>query len=213
MAVPIDYTDLPRVSPESLMVAMRELVATGRGLAPLRGIAAGELRAFENAIWRKLEGTRPEKVSTLLRLRCVIGVFAAARLQRLFLHRGLALMQPAMEVAARMRLNVHWGFSPTKFVHALQERLQQAEQRPQAVPQQRPAAVPVRKSAWQLAAEARRRPAPVAVVASVQQSPKQPEPRPHAVSPRPAAAPARKSAWQLAAEARRRTAHVAAAPA
>jgi hypothetical protein len=212
MAVPIDYTDLPRVSPESLMVAMRELVAAGRGLAPLRGIAAGELRAIENAIWRKLEGTRPEKVSTLLRLRCVIGVFAAGRLQRLFLHRGLVLMQPAMEVAARMRLNVHWGFSPTKFVHALQERLQQAEQRPQAVPQQRPAPAPVRKSAWQLAAEARRRPAPVAV-ASVQQSPKQSEPRPQTVSPRPAAAPARKSAWQLAAEARRRTAQVAAAPA
>jgi hypothetical protein len=212
MAVPIDYTDLPRVSPESLMVAMRELVAAGRGLAPLRGIAAGELRDLENAIWRKLEGTRADKVSTLLRLRCVIGVFAAARLQRLFLHRGLALMQPAMEVAARMRLNVHWGFSPTKFVHALQERLQQAEQAREALPQ-RPAAAPVRKSAWQLAAEARRRPVPVAVVASIQQSSKQPEQPRQVVSPRPAAAPARKSAWQLAAEARRRNAQVSAAPA
>ena len=212
MAAPIDYTDLPRVSSESLMVAMRELVATGRGLAPLHGIADGELRELENAIWRKLEGTRAEKVSTLLRLRCVIGVFAAARLQRLFLHRGLALMQPAMEVAARMRLNVHLGFSPTKFVHALQERLQQAEQRPQAVPQQRPAAAPVRKSPWQLAAEARRRPVQVAVVTS-QQSPHQAEQPRQTVPPRPAAAPARKSAWQLAAEARRRTAQLAAAPA
>ena len=211
MALPIDYTDLPRVSPECLMVAMRELVAAGRGLAPLRGIADGELRALEDAIWRKLDGTRAERVAALLRLRCTIGVFAAARLQRLFLHRGLALMQPAMEVAARMRLNVHLGFSPTKFVHALQERLQHAEQPREALPQ-RPAAAPARKSAWQLAAEARRRPAPVAF-ASVQVDPKRPEPPRQVVSPRPAAAPARKSAWQLAAEARRRTTQVAAAPA
>jgi hypothetical protein len=211
MAVPIDYTDLPRVSPESLMVAVRELVAAGRGLAPLRGIADSELRALEDAIWRKLEGATAEKVSTLLRLRCVIGVFAAARLQRLFLHRGLALMQPAMEVAARMRLNVHLGFSPTKFVRALQERLQQAEQPREALPQ-RPVAAPVRKSAWQLAAEARRRPAPVAV-ASVQVEPKRPEQPRQVVPPRPAAAPPRKSAWQLAAEARRRSTQVAAAPA
>ena len=210
MAAAIDYTDLPKVSPDSLMVAVQELVSGGRGLAMVRGISDGELRNLETTIWRKLEGTRAEKVSTLLRLRCVIGVFAAARLQRLFLHRGLALMRPAMEVAARMRLNVHLGFSPTKFVHALQERLPQAEERPAAVAHP-PAAAPVRKSAWQLAAEGRRKPVHVAVVSSQQASQQAEQPR-RVVALRPVAVPARKSAWQLAAESRRRTAQLAAAP-
>ena len=74
------------------------------------------------------------------RFRALVGVFAGARLQHLFLRRGLALIGPAMQVAAEMRLNVQWGFNPTKFLRALELSLGEDAQRPAEPRQVRPVA-------------------------------------------------------------------------
>jgi hypothetical protein len=108
---------------------MQAMIAAGRGLVLLRGISDAELRGVEQAVWDKIEGASSEKVATLLRFRAMVGVFAVARLQQLFLRRGLALLGPAMQVAAEMRLNVQWGFNPTKFLRALEAKLGEADQR------------------------------------------------------------------------------------
>jgi hypothetical protein len=108
------------------------MIAAGRGLVLLRGISDPELRAVEHAVWDRLDGSSSDKVATLLRFRCLVGVFSASRLQRLFLQRGLALLGPAMEVAAEMRLNVQWGFNPVKFLRALEAKLGETDDRPAA---------------------------------------------------------------------------------
>ena len=104
------------------------MIAAGRGLVLLRGISDAELRELEHAVWDKLEGPSSQKVATLLRFRALVGVFAGSRLQQLFLRRGLALVGPAMQVAAEMRLNVQWGFNPVKFLRALEAKLGELEQ-------------------------------------------------------------------------------------
>ena len=126
----LDRCDVPQVSPQSLALPMQAMIAAGRGLVLLRGISDRELRDVESAVWDKLDGTSAEKVATLLRFRSLVGVFAGARLQQLFLQRGLPLMGPALEVAAEMRLNVQWGFNPVKFLRALEAKLGEIDQRP-----------------------------------------------------------------------------------
>jgi hypothetical protein len=129
MNATFDRCDVPPVSPASLALPMQAMIAAGRGLVLLRGISEGELRDVEHTVWNRLEGTSSEKVATLLRFRAMVGVFAVARLQQLFLRRGLALLGPAMQVAAEMRLNVQWGFNSTKFLRALEAELGEADQR------------------------------------------------------------------------------------
>jgi hypothetical protein len=129
MSAVLDRCDVPQVSPELLMLPMHTMLAAGRGLVLLRGISDPELRAVEHAVWDKLDGSSSDKVAALLRFRCLVGVFAASRLQQLFLRRGLALMEPAMEVAADMRLNVQWGFNPVKFLRALEAKLTEIDDR------------------------------------------------------------------------------------
>jgi hypothetical protein len=124
----LDRCDVPQVSPQSLALPMQAMIAAGRGLVLLRGISDRELRDVEHAVWDKLDGTSAEKVATLLRFRGLVGVFAGARLQELFLRRGLPLVGPALEVAAEMRLNVQWGFNPVKFLRALEAKLGELEQ-------------------------------------------------------------------------------------
>ena len=129
MNATFDRCDVPAVSPDSLALPMQAMIAAGRGLVLLRGISDGELREVEHAVWDKLEGPSSKKVATLLRFRALVGVFVGSRLQQLFLRRGLALLGPAMQLAAEMRLNVQWGFNPMKFLRALEAELGEADQR------------------------------------------------------------------------------------
>jgi hypothetical protein len=129
MNASFDRCDVPAVSPDSLALPMQAMIAAGRGLVLLRGISDAELRELEHAVWDKLEGPSSQKVATLLRFRALVGVFAGSRLQQLFLRRGLALVGPAMQVAAEMRLNVQWGFNPMKFLRALEAELGETDQR------------------------------------------------------------------------------------
>lgn len=145
MSAILDRCDVPQVSPQSLAQPMQAMIAAGRGLVLLRGIADAELRAVEHAVWDRLGGTSSDRVATLLRFRCLVGVFATSRLQQLFLRRGLGLLGPALEVAAEMRLNVQWGFNPVKFLRALEAKLGQIDDRSAARRPQR--AVPARAEA------------------------------------------------------------------
>ena len=129
MAAHLDRNDVPQVSPDALALPMQEMIDAGRGLVMLRGISDRELREVEAAVWDRIDGSSCDKVAALLRFRCLIGVFAAARLQELFLRRGLALVAPALEVAARMRLNVQFGFNAVKFTRELEARLAELDER------------------------------------------------------------------------------------
>ena len=143
MNATFDRCDVPAVSQDSLALPMQAMIAAGRGLVLLRGISDGELREVENAVWDKLEGPSSQKVATLLRFRALVGVFAGSRLQQLFLQRGLALVGPAMQVAAEMRLNVQWGFNPVKFLRALEAKLAEMEQNSAPRRPERPAELQV----------------------------------------------------------------------
>ena len=143
MGATLDYSDVPQTSSEALMLMMEEMIVTGRGLVLLRDMSDREVREIEKAVWERLDGTPAEKLAALLRFRCLIAVFAGARLRQLFLSRGLALMEPAVEVAAEMRLNVQWGFSPVKFLRSLQERLSDIDQRVATLRIERPAELQV----------------------------------------------------------------------
>jgi hypothetical protein len=64
-----------------------------------------------------------ERLAVLVRFRCLIKVFGARRLRDLLMHSGHNLIAPAVQVAARMRLNADLGFNPVKFERALAELL------------------------------------------------------------------------------------------
>ena len=58
-----------------------------------------------------------------MRFRCLIKAFAAPRLRELLMRTGYNAISPAVQVAARMRLNAHLGFNLVKFEGALMDLL------------------------------------------------------------------------------------------
>jgi hypothetical protein len=119
----VNFADVIPVDPHYLALTINYLVETGRGLAMLRGITEAQLREVDRALWDELGCNRAERVAVLVRLRCLIRVFAARRLTDLLLQTGYPLLAPAGRVAARMRLNADLGFNPAKFERALIEEL------------------------------------------------------------------------------------------
>jgi hypothetical protein len=138
----MDLTDLPLVSPAKVMLPMRYLVDSGRGLAMLHGLSNRELREVDTAVWDQLDDDPKQRVAVLLRLRCLIRVFRARRLAALFLSEGHHLIAPAVHVASRMRLDADRGFNPLKFERALQGLLAQLD-----TSGRRPAELPLALSA------------------------------------------------------------------
>jgi hypothetical protein len=126
----MNLTDVPLVDAKHLALAMEFMVKTGRGLTMLRGITEAELRQVDQALWDELSSNPAERVAVLVRLRCLIRVFAARRLADLLLHTGYRLLAPAVRVAARMRLNADLGFNPGKFERALIEQLARIDRGP-----------------------------------------------------------------------------------
>jgi hypothetical protein len=115
--------DVIPVDPQYLALTVKYLVETGRGLAMLRGITQAQLREIEQMLWDELGRNRAERVAVLVRLHCLIRVFAARRLTDLLLQTGYPLLAPAGRVAARMRLNADLGFNPAEFECALIKEL------------------------------------------------------------------------------------------
>ena len=127
MSSRVDISDVPRVASHELMVPMRHMIDTERGLALLKGASNAELRAVDHALWNALDGDPAHRAAVLLRFRALIQVFQARRLAELFLHRGFTLIAPAVHVAARMRLNMERGFNPLKFERTLKDLLGQLD--------------------------------------------------------------------------------------
>jgi hypothetical protein len=115
----LDLSDVAMVDPRNLALAMQHLIDTGRGLAMLRGVSREELREVDAALAGTLRDEPMQRLIVLIRLRCLTEVFRARRLSDLFLRTGFNLIAPAVEIAARMRLNADRGFNPVKFERAL----------------------------------------------------------------------------------------------
>lgn len=128
----MDDTDVPLVAPAELARAMRFMIDSGRGLVLLRGVSGADMRGLESAIWHRLEGDLAQRRAVLVRFQCLVQVFSARRLRQLLLRRGFRLIAPAIQLAATMRLNATWGFSPHKFNLALQALVLELDRQPQA---------------------------------------------------------------------------------
>jgi hypothetical protein len=119
----LNLSDVNCVNSKSLALAMQYMVDTGRGLTMLRGISEAELREVDLALLDALGGDSVERRAALVRFRCLVKVFSARRLRDLLLSTGYNLITPAVQVAARMRLNAELGFNLVKFEQALVEKL------------------------------------------------------------------------------------------
>ena len=128
--ITLDLSDVALVEPQKLALAMQYMVDTGRGLAMLRGISKAELREVDHALWDAPGRDPLERLAVLVRFRCLIKVFGARRLRDLFMHTGHTLFAPAVQVAARMRLNASLGFNPVKFERALASELAKIDAAP-----------------------------------------------------------------------------------
>lgn len=128
----MDETDVPLVAPAELARAMRFMIDSGRGLVLLRGVSGADMRELESAIWHRLEGDLAQRRAVLVRFQCLVQVFSARRLRQLLLRRGFRLIAPAIQLAATMRLNATWGFSPHKFNLALQALVLELDREPKA---------------------------------------------------------------------------------
>lgn len=116
-----NLSDVALVNPMNLVLAMQHMIATGRGLAMLRGVSKDELREVDTALAGKLGHDPAERLAVLVRFRCLNEVFRSRRLADLLLANGYNLIAPAVHVAARQRLNADRGFNPVKFERALAE--------------------------------------------------------------------------------------------
>jgi hypothetical protein len=123
MPMTVNLSDVAPVDTRILALAMRSLVDSGRGLAMLRGIGKEELAIADRALCAEMAVDPALRVAALMRLRCLVEVFATSRLANLFLNVGYNLIAPAVEVAAAMRLNAERGFSAVKFERALAETM------------------------------------------------------------------------------------------
>ena len=119
----VNVSDVPLVNPADLARPMQYMIDTGRGLAMLRGISEAELREVDGALWDAMGDNPAERVAALVRFRCLIKVFSSRRLRELLMRTGYNLIAPAVQVAARMRLNADLGFNLIKLERALVELL------------------------------------------------------------------------------------------
>lgn len=151
MSRPLDPTDVPAVAPAALDVPMRLLIAREQGLALLHGLDEASLKALEHDVWPRLRDCPTQRLAVALRFRALVAAFRARRLKDVLLQNGFRTLAPALEVAASMRLNTGYGFSPARFAMALSARLAALDQ--------------VERSAPRLAATARAPAAALAIAA------------------------------------------------
>ncbi len=128
MANILDTSDVPLVPATDLALAMRFLFDNGRGLVLMRGLSNDVMQELEDALWDSIEGDIAHRRAVLLRFQYLVGVFASRRLRDQLMQRGFRLIAPALQVAAGMRLNAKWGFSPHKFNAALRSLVVEIDQ-------------------------------------------------------------------------------------
>jgi hypothetical protein len=123
MAMTWDLSDVPAVETADLAAAMRTLIDNERGLVLLNGLSEDDMSAVQDDLQRRFQGNPQRALAVFVRLRHLVEVFKARRLQAQFLQRGYSLMAPAIAIAASLRLNANRGFSPQTFLMSLAEVL------------------------------------------------------------------------------------------
>ena len=117
--MPFDLTDVPRVAHEDLALAMRLMIESERASLLFRGAGKADRAPIEAAFWREFRGETATGVAALMRFWALVDVFQSRRLNGLLLARGYALLAPAATAAARLRLNIDWGFNPVQVEWAI----------------------------------------------------------------------------------------------
>lgn len=119
MAITWDPSDVPTVAAEDIAAPMRRLIAESRGLVLLRGLSPEDAALIEDSLRQRLGKDPSQQLAALMRFRALVEVFACRRLRELMMERGHEVIAPALQTAARLRLNLKWGFNPQKFTRAL----------------------------------------------------------------------------------------------
>lgn len=119
MTTPIDLNDIPQVQGQDLIEVMQALIARQHGLILVNGLTADNQRALEDIVWSAFPTDPAKRLSVLMRMTAVIGVFQSRRLKSFFLAKGLAVSNFALQIAAKQRLNINWGFNSQSFLMAL----------------------------------------------------------------------------------------------
>ncbi len=123
MATTFDLSDVPAADAADLGAAMRAFIENGRGLILLNGADEVDLDAACEMLAQRHHREPQRALAAFIRLRHLIEVFGARRLKQLLLDNGHALIAPAIEVAAALRLNANRGFNPQSFLGALTAEL------------------------------------------------------------------------------------------
>ncbi len=123
MATTFDLSDVPAADAADLGAAMRAFIENGRGLILLNGADKADLDTACEMLGQRHHRDPQLALAAFIRLRHLIEVFGARRLKQLLLDHGYALIAPAVEVAAALRLNANRGFNPQSFLGALTAEL------------------------------------------------------------------------------------------
>jgi hypothetical protein len=99
------------------------LIDNERGLVLLRGLSDDDLSLVRSELQRQFQSEPQRALAVFVRVRTMVEVFSARRLQEMLMDRGYALLAPAIAIAASLRLNANRGFNPQRFMLSLQEAL------------------------------------------------------------------------------------------
>jgi hypothetical protein len=110
----IDPTDVPVVAVRELATALKVLADDVVALARAAEWSDADFRRVEQYFWQRFPRDRQRKIAALVRLRSLIAVCKARRMQKLIAEHGTAAVHSIIEAGASMRLNTSFGFSPVK---------------------------------------------------------------------------------------------------
>jgi hypothetical protein len=110
----IDPTDVPIVAVRELATALKVLADDAAVLARADEWSDEDFRRVEQFFWQRFPRDRQRKIAALVRLRSLVAVCKARRMQKLIAEHGAVAVQAIVEAAASMRLNTSFGFSPVK---------------------------------------------------------------------------------------------------
>jgi hypothetical protein len=120
---PIDPSDVPTVAVRELATALKVLADDVMALARASEWSDQDFRRVEQFFWQRFPRDRQRKIAALVRLRSLIAVCKARRMQKLIAEHGAVAVQSIIEAAASMRLNTSFGFSPVKISCAVLESM------------------------------------------------------------------------------------------
>jgi hypothetical protein len=110
----IDPMDVPTVAVRELATALKVLADDALALSRAAEWSDEDFRRVEQFFWQRFPRDRQRKIAALVRLRSLVAVCKARRIQKLISDHGSAAVQAIVEAAASMRLNTSFGFSPVK---------------------------------------------------------------------------------------------------